>query len=445
MNPDTFYSNIAGASGKTVINAQALILTGCMGFAMLLLDRRYAVIPFLIVTLFITTAQRIVVASLDFDMVRIMVLFGWTRVLLRREQRSLRLNKIDTMLLAFVVSSMAAYTLLYRTSTALIYKLGFGFNALGMYFLFRILLRDVDDLRRVIVALAYLAVPIMLSMIYEQLTQRNLFSVFGGVPAITQMREGKLRAQAPFAHPILAGSFGAGLFPLFAGLYGQGARYRFAALLGAFASVVIVMASSSSGPVMGLMAGIFAAGLWLARGTLHDLQLLVIALLVLLQLFMKVPVYALIARIDIVGGSTGYQRYALIDEFVRHFRQWVLLGVKTTDSWGYNLYDVTNQYIAVGVDGGLLTLVLFVILIGRLFGTVGKSSLSPLYAAGSKEARLLYWSLGASLFSHCVSFIGVSYFDQIIVIWYLLLAMIGCIELRKADAPAALAEARGVP
>lgn len=39
----------------------------------------------------------------------------------------------------------------------------------------------------------------------------------------------------------------------------------------------------------------------------------------------------------------------------------------------------------------------------------------------------MIWSLGVSLFIHAVSFLSVSYFDQMIVFWYLLLAMISAV------------------
>lgn len=35
----------------------------------------------------------------------------------------------------------------------------------------------------------------------------------------------------------------------------------------------------------------------------------------------------------------------------------------------------------------------------------------------------MVWAFGVSLLGHCLSFLSVSYFDQIIVIWYWLLAV----------------------
>jgi hypothetical protein len=52
---------------------------------------------------------------------------------------------------------------------------------------------------------------------------------------------------------------------------------------------------------------------------------------------MKAPVWFLIARIDLAGGSSGYHRAMLIDTFLRHFGDWWLLGTKDAFSWGWDM------------------------------------------------------------------------------------------------------------
>ncbi len=43
--------------------------------------------------------------------------------------------------------------------------------------------------------------------------------------------------------------------------------------------------------------------------------------------------------------------------------------------------------------------------------------------AEKRSDQLLLWGLGASLFVHCVCFIGVSYFGQIQYLWFITLAI----------------------
>ena len=418
---ELFYSTIANLYQSTPLRPLALGLTLCMGVVLLCLPKKYAVVPVPIVTLFITSLQRLVIASMDFSMYRILVVFGWVRVFLRHETASWRRTTLDSAMILFVLSEVAFYTLQRRTAFALLSSLGAAFDLIGLYFLFRILVPDQDGLIKAARVLSMLAVPIAMLMILEQLTARNLFSVFGGVPEFTYIREGRLRSQAAFQHPITAGTFGATLLPLMVGLFSTGKRQRILAILGVLSAIVITITSASSGPILALLAGIIALLLWRVSNDIAVIRFIIVMLIIGLQVFMKAPVYALIARVKIVGGSTAYYRYFLIDEFIKHFKDWWVSGVKSTAYWGEGLFDVTNQYIRIAVDGGLCTLLLFFLIIWTAYREIG-AALHSLNGEEQGKKRFILWCLGATLFAHLVSFISVNYFDQMIVIWLLLLA-----------------------
>jgi len=146
--------------------------------------------------------------------------------------------------------------------------------------------------------------------------------------------------------------------------------------------------------------------------------------LVLLQIVMKAPVWFLIARVDLTGGSSSYHRAQLVDEFINHFRDWWLIGVADSSSWGLDMWDVQNQYVNVGEAGGLLALVFFIILISRSFGRLGDARK---IVDGDKTREWTLWYLGASLFANVAGFFGVNYFDQSRFGWFFLLAAISVI------------------
>jgi hypothetical protein len=164
---------------------------------------------------------------------------------------------------------------------------------------------------------------------------------------------------------------------------------------------------------MGVMFALIALGLFVTRGQFRMVKAWICIGLVCLQLVMNSPVYSLIARIDIIGGSTGWHRYALIDAAIREFRTWWLLGIDSTAAWGHGLFDVTNQFVLVAVNGGLLSLVLFVALLGSAYRGVG----TAWRRAPTSGTSFLMWSIGASLFCHCMCFLAVSYFAQIVTLW----------------------------
>jgi len=150
--------------------------------------------------------------------------------------------------------------------------------------------------------------------------------------------------------------------------------------------------------------------------------------LIFLHLVMKAPVWALIGRTDLISGSSGYHRFVLVDQFIRRFGDWWLMGTKDNASWGWDMWDSANQYVAIGVDAGLFPLLCFVaaIVFGfKYLGIARKASMR------NKREELFRWALGAALFSHLIAFVGISYFDQTVVAWYGLLAMISAIAVRR--------------
>jgi len=418
-----------------------LAFTLFAGLLMLLLRREYVVIPMLAATFFITEMQRIVIFSLDFNMMRILIIFGWLRVILRNEYRCLQLNRIDRLIVGFSLVTIVITTLQWRTVDALVNVLGGAFNTLGLFFLFRILIRDFDNMRTIFVSLAVLCIPLAAEMLFESIVGRNLFSIFGGVPHFTHVRAGRLRAQGPFTHYILAGMFGATLVPLFVSLYrGDKSAKRFV-VVGCTAAVAVVYLSASSGPVMALTAGVMALGMWYFRAQMRFIKLGVVASLLGLTMVMEAPVWALVARVGVVTGSTGWHRYALIDNFIRRFDEWFLLGLKSTAFWGEGLWDVTNHYIRVAVGGGLLGLLLFGAIIVLCFRTVGRVQKMRLW---EKRTRWFVWCLGSALFAHTIAFLGISYFDQIIISWYLLLSMLATVRSMLLKDAVGLQQKKGV-
>ena len=202
-------SNINSIGFSFILVASALII---------FLPRRYAIIPMICAACYITLGQVVNVAGLNFTAMRILVLAGWVRAVARGEASSIRINVIDKLVILFAIASVVTYTLLWQTSEALVNRLGYIYNVIGIYFLFRFLVRDLDDVIIAYRTLAIVIVPLALTMLIEKTTGRNLFSVFGGVPEFTMVREGKLRCQGPFGHPITAGGLGGALGPLFFGL-----------------------------------------------------------------------------------------------------------------------------------------------------------------------------------------------------------------------------------
>jgi hypothetical protein len=136
---------------------------------------------------------------------------------------------------------------------------------------------------------------------------------------------------------------------------------------------------------------------------------------------MNGPVWSLLEKVDLTGSSSSYHRYMLLDNCIRHFTDWWFLGVKDYDKWGFDMWDLSDQYVAYAVTGGLLTLSLFIAVIARCFAAVGTARK---LVAGKRNEGWLFWCLGSALFAHVVTYFGIGYFDQMQFAWFALLAII---------------------
>jgi 4-amino-4-deoxy-L-arabinose transferase-like glycosyltransferase len=106
------------------------------------------------------------------------------------------------------------------------------------------------------------------------------------------------------------------------------------------------------------------------------------------------------------------------------------------------MWDLANQFVAVGWDSGLLPLSFFIGTIVLGFKYLGRARRTN---EGNRRQELFLWAMCAALFSHVVGFFGASYFDQIIVSWYTLLAMISAVTVSgQGIAPLAEDDSRRV-
>ena len=417
------------------ITPLGLAFLASMGLLILVLPRRLAFLPFIMSACYMTLGQMVIIAGLHFDLIRILLLLGWIRLLIRREFKAFDFTIIDKLIIAFVTVSVITATILTPTMGTLINLMGLAYNTILTFFLFRFLIRDLDEIIFMLKITAIIILPLALSMIIEKSTQRNVFSIFGGVPEITVTREVRLRCQGPFAHPILAGTFGATLFPLFFALWNKQTKGRIFAYFGIISSTIITMMSASSGPLIAYLASLIGIFFWRLRNQMRLVRWSLLAGLLMLAVVMKAPVWYLIDRLGNIIGGTGRHRSELIDQAIKHFSEWWLLGTRYTVHWtlgesnslvvtsgNLNMVDITNQYILIGVDGGILPLILFILIIAYCFQGLGRTR--RILTDQSDYRQFIPWALGCALFAHTVTFISVSYFDQMRIMWILLLSII---------------------
>src|SRR5262245_27652876 len=93
----------------TVLHPLGLLATIILGVATLLVPRKYALWPMIFLACLIAPAQRIVIATLDFSLLRVMFMFGWLRVFMRGESTGLVWKRIDTLMIWWMAVRAIVY------------------------------------------------------------------------------------------------------------------------------------------------------------------------------------------------------------------------------------------------------------------------------------------------------------------------------------------------
>lgn len=396
-------------------------------FLLFLLPRRWAPLALLVGACYMTLGQGVEVGPFQFPIIRLLLVAGIIRVIIRREWLTGKMNGMDFLMLFWSIWAATSSIFHKNPTDALIFRLGFIYNACGIYFLLRIFCQSIEDIIGLCRLTAIILFPVAVMMLFEKIAQYNLFSLMGGVSEIPEIRLGKVRAAGPFAHSILAGSVGAVCLPLLIGIWKP---HKKISLIGISSCLLMIISCASSGPIVSAMAGIVALLAWRYRQHMRFFLWCAVFGYIALDIVMKAPAYYLMGRIDLVGGSGGWHRAAVIESAFAHLNEWWLGGTDYTRhwmptgvSWSEDHTDITNHYLHMGVAGGLPLMVLFIAILSKGFSFVGQMLREA--KDMKRDSQFMIWALGASLFAHAVTFLSVSIFDQSIIFLYTTLALIG--------------------
>jgi hypothetical protein len=409
-----------GGAAESTMSPIGLAAMGITIVLMFVLPRKWLIVPLLLFFFLVPVGEQFNVGGLHFFATRIVLLCGCIRMLNKSSSAKTLaggFTDIDKIFLAWAFCRVTAFVLLYRVGAAVVNQVGFLWDTLGGYFLLRYLIRDIQDIRRAAKVMAVIAVIMAGCMLYEHYKVQNVFGLLMGGPIMPDIRFGHVRSRGVFEQEIIASVFGGTLVPLFIWLWS--ARTKVLSLLGLVSSVIITITASSSTGISAAAIGVGTLCLWWFRKYTRWMLFGLVGAICVLALVMKAPVWFALAHIDFAGGSTGWDRANLIDQCIRHFDSWWLVGTADNASWGFFTWDLCNQFAAEAVQGGLATLILFIALLWFSFRRIG---LARAHSTDRSQQWLL-WVIGCILCAHIAGFFGISYFDQIKEWWLLTLAM----------------------
>jgi hypothetical protein len=398
--------------------------------------RRIAAIGLLIGTIYITQGQGIDFLGINVTSLRIFQALGILRIVIQDGYKQvLNLNRSERAVCIFFFGYFLISLVRLLVEQQAIaqdnfkYRLGLLIDFASVFFFYKACIKNENDLKSFLITLGLVIVPFSLLMLFEGIFGVNPFYLMGGVPLHPVIRDGTFRCQGSFRHSITAGSLGATLIPIYVMDFFVNKDNKLKNILSMLACLAISIASHSSGPILTLLAGLFACITWRQRRRLQCLRWGAVAGLVILGAFMKDPVWFVFARASDYIGGDGWHRSNLIDQFIRNFQEWWLFGmdISRTRDWAatsmnWGAIDVTSEYVSIGLNGGLVSLFLFGWLIVTLFSEIGKAVRRNDVSNISKSA--IIWGLGSCLFCNLVNLSGVTYWDQFYAIWFMQLALI---------------------
>jgi len=437
MEPE--HIRFGGGATETLVHPLVVVWL-LVAIVLILTRRREKLIAVFLLSCFtIPIGQVVVLGGLHFTVLRILILTVLARMAAFRGPPSetritAGFNPVDKVVVLWSVSELVVLSLQWMNLQALIHNCGDFIDGLGGYIAVRFLIPDGEAVRRTIKVLAAICIIQGACMTSEQITHVNIFGYLGGTSLFVPIRNGQIRSEGVLGC-IYAGAFSGVLVSLFLWLWTTGVS-RLLACMGLAGAIAMVITSRSSTSVLAFGGSLVGLAFWPLRKQMRFVRCGLVAMLVSLHLVMKAPVWALIARIDLTGASSGDHRYHLVDATIRHFSDWWLLGYKYYNLWGWEMWDLCNQFVVCALTGGLVTLVCYVLIFKRSFGAIGTARKQ---VDGETAREWLLWCLGSALFATVVAHFGINYMAQLLMGFFPLLACISVttFEARQAKAPGA--------
>lgn len=344
---------------------------------------------------------------------------------------------VDLAMIAAASWMVFSFGVFYGSGDGLRRGIPLALDTLVPYLIARYCIRDITDLRRLLVMTAPAFFAAGLGMALESLTHIHLvkppfIAVFGALAdyeggvavgeggLIREVRLGLLRSAGPFTHPIIAGVVMASLLPIY---FWSGLR-GWPRLIGVIAGCCAVFSVSSGAFMMLLIILAFVAFDWIQRRssflTWGHFTFGLTFLAIMGELVTKNGIIAVIGRYTLNPATASYR--ALIwdygSESVKK-HPWFGIAFSDYERPDWMIGSVDNHWLLLAIRHGI-----FVPMMVGLVVVIAMMGLMRLNKMTEGRDRKLYLALAISLFSASFTGFTVAFFGGPLT-WYLILLGMG--------------------
>ncbi len=343
--------------------------------------------------------------------------------------------RLDTwMALAMAVFVIVPLLTYNETTSAIIENRGgFVFDTWFAYLVARYLITDRDSLISLIKVISIVLIPLAILGVIESVTHWQPFAPlrvyspwYRGQAVVSEMRFGLSRALGPFGHAILFGCGFAMFLPLTYSLrHERDSWHSLAYALSVLMFFGALSCMSSGGWVMTIIVVICLA-IEKHKDWVKRLIIFGILSCIFVGMASNRPFYHVIASWANPLGGAGWHRARLLDLFIEHFSEWWMYGYRGEDpGWGPQLgmgfTDITNEFVLVGVNYGILGVIGLAIITYMAFKTI----INTYNKSADPYTKSICWAIGSLLFAIFVTWMSVSFFGQLMTLTYFMFGVIG--------------------
>lgn len=410
------------------MNIVGFVILTCIVLIVFFSNRRIALLGMFAGVLYLTHGQVINFFGINLFAIRILEIVAFLRILVKKEHSNIVITSADKLLIILYIYTTIVF--LIRSKVDHANSIGTAIDVLLSYFIFRALIIEPEDLKCFLLAFIYLLIPYVILVTIEMTTKNNPFAIIGGLKFVE--RGGRLRCMGSFRHPSLLGTLGAAFLPLYIPLILFGEN-RLKGLLGITLCFSIVILSNSGGPLNATVMAIVGWLLWFIRTNMSLVRKTLSGFIIFLGMIMEAPIWYLPAKLSSITGGDGWHRSYLIDVAFKDIHKWWMfgMGIEETQPWFPYLLeatggaDITNIFISFGLQAGILSMILFILLLIKAYQLVSKGLENiKIYNRAPTFDEYIVWGLGCTVTVHIATWFGITYFDQTYMIWLMQLAAI---------------------